>query len=125
MMKPPPPTTRRTTWEEAASVARSANFRPTRLLYHESRERAQAHIYVITEGQRSAMPEPTEPKKPTPVLHLILDDGSGIVWNVPQPSRYRHAIIDLPDGANLNATFDVIVEYTRIVAKALTGGDKS
>jgi hypothetical protein len=50
-----------------------------------------------------------------PTLHIILDEGSGIAWNVPDPSKLRHALIDLSDAPDLPETFDIIVDHTRAV----------
>lgn len=54
------------------------------------------------------------PNKSPPQLHLILDLGSGIAWNVPDLSKYHHAVIDLPsDAPDLPETFQIIVDHTR------------
>lgn len=65
------------------------------------------------------------PQRSRPYLHVILDEGSGIVWNVPDPSRHRHAIIDLPvDAPDLRDTFDIIVDHTRAVLTVLNDDKK-
>ena len=57
--------------------------------------------------------------KQAPALHIILDEGSGIAWNVPDPSHHRHAVIDLMVAPDLSETFDVIVDHTRNVLGVL------
>jgi hypothetical protein len=100
MLKPLP-----ATQQEAASggaIAAPNNNRAA--LIENKRACAQAHPH-----RRSA------PMVTTPTLHIILDEGSGIVWNVPDPHRVRHAIIDLPPAHDLPETFDIIVDHIRAI----------